>query len=56
MAKKRNKKVMRLQQAAFTRFFVTIPYRFIKELRWVKGESLEVKLEGDKLQIKKKKW
>ena len=45
---------MKLQQPSFTRYFVTLPFNFIKELKWIKGQELIVEMEKDKLLIKKK--
>lgn len=42
---------IKLQQPAHTRFFITIPMRFIKRLRWVKGEELNIEMKKDKIII-----
>lgn len=47
-------RTMRLQQPDFTRYFVTIPFNFIKELKWIKGQELIVKIQKDKIIIRKK--
>lgn len=48
------KRTAKLQQPDYTRFFVTIPLDFIRKLRWLKGEELDIQLEDDRLIIKKK--
>ena len=47
-------RTMRLQQPDFTRYFVTIPFNFIKELKWIKGQELMVKMQKNKIIIEKK--
>lgn len=54
MSKIKYKRTMKLQQPDFTRYFVTIPFNFIKKLGWTKGDELEVRLIGDILQIQNK--